>query len=300
MDRHQDLKRAARGILGLSLLVVAMSNSTVAQDASAVAAIKKLGGSVRRFGGNAIDLEVAFHLRGRKLTDKGLAHVASLPNVVSLNLRDTSITGAGLVHLKGLTKLHTLHLERTAVDDGGIAHLAGLANLEYLNLYATKVTDKSLAQLTRQKKLRYLYVWQTDVTEKGVVRLERALPGLKVSRGVDLSKLPATYSAKVAPSKPKGNLKWVAVASRDDAPEKSVSDGNTQVVFKNESKQRVKVYWIGFDGKLKLYSQLAPGGTHRQNTYAKNAWLITDDIDNPLGYFIAVTAESFAVIPAAK
>jgi hypothetical protein len=284
----------------MSLLFVAFSNARSAQNPATVNAIKKAGGTVRRFGGNATDLEVEFHLRGRKLTDKGLAHIVSLSNVVSLNLRDTSITGAGLVHLKGLAKLHTLHLERTAVDDAGIAHLSGLSNLEYLNLYATNVTDKSLAHLVRLQKLRCLYVWNTGVTEMGIVKLEKALPGLKVSRGVDLSKLPTKYPTKVEPAKPKGNLKWVAITSRDDAPENSISDGNTHIVFKNESKQRVKVYWIGFDGKLKLYSQLAPGGMHRQGTYAKNAWLITDDTDKPLGYFVAVTAESFAVIPSAK
>ena len=144
----------------------------------ALAAIKRIGGSVSSFGGNR---EVDFHLGGRALTDQGLAHAAALENVASLNLRDTKITGAGLVHLKGLAKLRELHLERTAVGDEGIENLAGLLNLEYLNLYKTKITDKSLAHLSGLKKLRRLYVWQTGVTDAGVGKLEQALPELKAT-----------------------------------------------------------------------------------------------------------------------
>ena len=88
--------------------------------------------------------DIQFQLRGRDLTDDGLADVARLGNVVELNLRDTKITSAGLVHLKGLAKLTRLHLERTNVGDEGIANLTKLTTLEYLNLYGTKITDKSL------------------------------------------------------------------------------------------------------------------------------------------------------------
>ncbi len=285
-------------LLGV-LLVAALGPSAWGADKTVdvKAKIEKLGGSVRPLDGESGALEVEFHLRGKQLTDDGLAHVAVLDNVASLNLRDTQITGAGLVHLKGLTSLRFLHLERTAVGDEGIEHLAGLTNLEYLNLYSTNITDKSLEHLTGLKKLTSLYVWQTGVTDEGVARLERALPDLKIVRGVDLSKLPDSFPSPEEKPKPKLSLKWVAISSRQDAPQRSENGINTQVFFENKSERRVKIYWITYAGDLKLYGELEPGGTRQQNTYARNAWLITDESEIPLGYFVVEEDEALAVIP---
>tara|TARA_Y100001934_G_C11848859_1_gene538654 strand:+ start:59 stop:601 length:543 start_codon:yes stop_codon:yes gene_type:complete len=146
-----------------------------ADDQVAIDSIKKNGGLVLPSPGGENHWDIQFQLRGRDLTDAGLADVAKLGNVVELNLRDTKITSAGLVHLKGLSKLTRLHLERTKVGDEGMANLAGLARLEYLNLYGTKISDKSLNHLAGLKKLRQLYVWQTDVTDDGIAELHDQL-----------------------------------------------------------------------------------------------------------------------------
>ena len=137
-------------LLGL-MLCAALPFGTQAADSATLAAIKKSGGLVLPYPGEGKQWEVEFHLRGRDLTDDGLAHVAALKNVVALNLRDTQITSAGLAHLRGLTKLRRLHLERTKIGDDGIANLVNLPDLEYLNLYATKITDKSLDQLAGRR-----------------------------------------------------------------------------------------------------------------------------------------------------
>lgn len=261
-----------------------------AADDTAVAAIEKLGGWVREVAVNTDVREVDFHLRGRALTDDGLVHVAKLKNVVLLHLKGTNITSAGLVHLKGLRQLRELHLEKTKVGDEGIIYLKDFANLEYLNLYATKVTDKSLEHLAGLKKLKRLYLWQTDVTDEGVAKLAKAIPALRIERGADIS----GWSVPV--NKPVGPLKWVA-ATRDAKPPKSRNGSNALVIFENQSDRRVKIYWVDYGGNLKLYGELNPGKTRNQNTYANNAWLITDDNDKPLGHFIAELAESRAVIP---
>ena len=145
-----------------------------ADDQVAIDSIKKNGGLVLPSPGGRNQWDIQFQLRGRDLTDDGLADVARLGNVVELNLRDTKITSAGLVHLKGLAKLTRLHLERTNVGDEGIANLTKLTTLEYLNLYGTKITDKSLDHLAGLKNLRQLYVWQTDVTDAGIAKFKKA------------------------------------------------------------------------------------------------------------------------------
>ncbi len=264
-------------------------------EEAAVAAIEKLGGKVRRVRKGA-GREVAFHLRGRKLTDAGLAHVAALKDVVSLNLRDTSITGAGLSHLGGLTGLRWLHLERTGIGDEGTEHLARLVNLEYLNLYGTKITDRALAHLEGLKKLKRLYVWKTGVTDAGVARLEKALPRLKIVRGVDLATLPDYVPPELDIPVPKEDLKWLPVADAREVP-KSQTGLNTLVIFQNKSSRLVKVVWISYGGEPKLYGLLEPGATREQNTYSRNAWLITDNNDRALGYFIVGTEVARAVIP---
>ena len=74
-----------------------------------------------------------------------------------------------------------------------------------------------------------------------------------------------------------------------------------EVVFENQSAQRIKLYWVSYAGPLKLYATLDPGATRRQNSYTDNTWLITDERDQPLGYFIIVEPEDcLAVIPKVK
>ena len=161
------------------------------------------------------------------------------------------------------------------------------------------VTDKSLQQLARSKRLAQLYVWQTDVTDKGVAQLKKSLPDLKVVRGLDLSKLPAEFPIEVAQPKPKLKLDWVVVSSRTEAPRRSENGINCTVWFENKSKQPINLYWISYgNGELVLYGVIDPGATREQNSYSRNAWLVTDENKQPLGYFIAKEDDSHAVIPS--
>ena len=112
--------------------------------------------------------------------------------MVWLNLRGTKVTDAGLAHLANIKSLTQLHLERTAVTDAGLAHLSGLENLEYLNLYGTQITDAGLAHLQNLKKLKKLYVWQTGVTKAGAEQLTASIPELYINRGADAEPGPPT------------------------------------------------------------------------------------------------------------
>ena len=294
MWRYLKLSTAGCGMLLATMLTAGLLPHAAADEKEALAAIKKIGGTVRQMASNRTDWKVEFHLGGRSLTDKDLAHVAALKDVASLNVRDTKVTSRGLVHLKGLTTLEWLPLERTGVDDEGIANLAGLVNLQYLNLYGTQITDKSLEHLASLKNLKRLYVWKTGVTDEGVAQLEKTLPDLKVVRGVDLSMIPKDPPSE--PEKPGTPVKWIAVSTVGEAP-KSENGDNTEVVFENKSNRTVKIYWVSYGNELKLYGELEPGKTRLQNTYANNTWLISDENDKPLGYFIVGPKKSLAVIP---
>ena len=277
-----------------SLLFLAMFSSGVsAQNPETLKSIKEFGGVVFPLSNG--ELEVEFHLRGRDLmTDEGLKLLPALGKVVSLNLRDTRITGAGLVNLKKLKGLRRLHLERTRVDDAGIAHLASLTQLQYLNLYGTGIGDEGLIHLEALKNLKQIYLWQTKVTAAGAKRLLKALPDLRLSRGVVLAELMATDKAKPKPE-PEEVLKWIPVG--DVKPPKSRPGSFIYVNFENKRKQTVKLYWVEYGGGLKLYGEIEAGATRRQTTYSDASWLVTDLSDKHLGHFRTGLKEAIAVIP---
>ena len=265
-----------------------------ADDQVAIDSIKKNGGLVLPSPGRENQWDIQFQLRGRDLTDDGLADVARLGNVVELNLRDTKITSAGLGHLKGLTKLTRLHLERTNVGDEGIANLTKLTTLEYLNLYGTKITDKSLDHLAGLKNLRQLYVWQTDVTDAGIANFKKALPAVSVVKGIDLSTIIPV--AKEEP-KPENDLKWLPEGGDEKPPAKSVTGEFIFVRFINERDKPVKLFWIDYGGKPKLYGVIEPGDQRRQSTYEGAVWMLADERDKPLGYFVTGREFARAIIP---
>ena len=265
-----------------------------ADDQAAIDSIKKNGGLVLPSPGGENQWDIQFQLRGRDLTDDGLADVARLGNVVELNLRDTKITSAGLVYLKGLAKLTRLHLERTNVGDEGIANLTKLTTLEYLNLYGTKITDKSLDHLAGLKNLRQLYVWQTDVTDAGIAKFKKALPAVSVVKGIDLSTIIPV--AKEEP-KPENDLKWLPEGGDEKPPAKSVTGEFIFVRFINERDKPVKLFWIDYGGKPKLYGVIEPGDQRRQSTYEGAVWMLADERDKPLGYFVTGREFARAIIP---
>ena len=265
-----------------------------ATDQSAIDSIKKNGGLILPSPGGETQWEIQFQLQGRNLKDNGLADVAKLGNVVELNLRDTKITSAGLMHIKGLSKLTRLHLERTNVGDEGIANLAGLVRLEYLNLYGTKISDKSLDHLVGLKKLRQLYVWQTEVTDAGIAKLKKALPDITIVKGIDLS---TVIPIKKEEPKPENDLKWLQEGGEEKPPAKSATGEFTIVRFINTRDKAVKLFWIDYGGKPKLYGVIEAGAERRQNTYEDAVWMVSNQRDMPLGYFVTGREFARAIIP---
>lgn len=193
MHRHP-LNKTTCLILGAALLAANLAAAAdqkgpaapSPEEKAAIAAIEKIGGTVRAVSANTDLKDVDFHLSGTSLTDEGLAQVKQLKSVVWLNLKGTKITDAGLANLAELKSLKRLHLELTGIGDAGMAHLAGLENLEYLNLYGTKVTDAGLKRIAGLKNLKKVYIWQTPVTDAAAAETMKARPGLQVIGAAEL------------------------------------------------------------------------------------------------------------------
>jgi mono/diheme cytochrome c family protein len=154
-----------------------------AAETGAISKLAASGIDARLIAVNLPWREASFRALGTNANDAAIAPVKDILSLVELNLAGTKITDAGLQNLAGLTNLLALHLELTGVTDAGLAHLKRLDHLTYLNLYGTSVTDKGLEQVKNLHNLKHLYLWQTKVSADGATDLQKAIPGVVISRG---------------------------------------------------------------------------------------------------------------------
>lgn len=135
-----------------------------------------LGVGVRPLTKDAPWLAVNARLAGESFGDEELAQLAPIAAAIHrLDLGGTKVTDAGLARLATMPALRQLRLDRTQITDEGLSHLTGLPRLESLNLHTTAVTDVGIATLAGLPKLRRLYVWQTAVTRDATAALAEAL-----------------------------------------------------------------------------------------------------------------------------
>ncbi len=111
------------------------------------------------------------------------------------------------------------------------------------------------------------------------------------------------YDPKAAPT-----FRWAKGLKRFDeyarlkwnvgkAPKSKVGRTSSWILFQNMTRQRLRFHWISYSGERKFYGNLPVGGMQPQRTYAGSAWLITDEKNNPLGYFLAKAGSARAVVP---
>lgn len=92
------------------------------------------------------------------------------------------IGDAGLKSVSSLVTLRKLYLRYTNVSDAGIEHVSRLPKLESLDLTGTDVPDASIPLFKRLTNLKKLWLRNTRVSDAGAEELEKAIPGLKVTR----------------------------------------------------------------------------------------------------------------------
>jgi internalin A len=145
-------------LVGAVMLLACLSGAARADEASAVKAVQKLGGTVTRDDKLPGKPVIGVHFNFKPVTDVGWKELADLKQLTTLNLTATAVTGAGLKELKDLKQLTSLYL------------------------YDTKVTDAGLKELKDLKQLTTVELTFTQVTDAGVADLQKALPGCKITR----------------------------------------------------------------------------------------------------------------------
>jgi hypothetical protein len=150
-------------VLTLTILAAGLAAAPPEKDKAtkeeerAIAAIKKLGGSVTRdskLPGNPV---IEVDLFRKETTDADLAHLKALPELRRLDLmghcedsKYNHLTNAGLKHLRDLHKLEHLNVSwHPGITDASIEHLEKLSNLKAVDLGETSVTEKGFKRLKR-------------------------------------------------------------------------------------------------------------------------------------------------------
>ena len=127
-------------------------------------------------------------LYNRKVTDRGVEHLKSLPSLRAVNLRkrdfdrkNPPITDAATVHLKAIRSLEQVSLCADGVTDEGVMNLAQLPRLKHLELpmphhldpksYLTPYTEKGIKELARVSSLEELFLAGPGVTDAAMAHI---------------------------------------------------------------------------------------------------------------------------------
>jgi Leucine-rich repeat (LRR) protein len=105
------------------------------------------------------------------LTDSAFAHLAGLTAIESLTLQGSKITGARLGVFCPLTRLSYLNLAGSLFDDDACRLLPQFPKLQFLDLSHTKITDAGLNSIAKISALRSLEVNDTAITDHGFAKL---------------------------------------------------------------------------------------------------------------------------------
>jgi len=120
----------------------------------------------------------------QRITDKGLQHLARMPQLRKLNLSEHPgrITDRGLEPLRHLSELRVFEMcWQAGVTDEGISNLRFCNQLEAVDLLGTHTGDAALAAVKGKSNLRFLKTGR-NVTDDGL-RLLHEFPAFKSWQG---------------------------------------------------------------------------------------------------------------------
>jgi len=175
--------KAMKWTATLLTLAACVGTSRAADEAEAVAALKKVGGTILHAENDPKKPVTTVYLPGDKVKDADLKQVATLTQLKVLKLDAAkNITDAGLKEIAGLKQLTDLGLGSTQVTDAGLKHLSEMKDLRLLNLNFTKVTDAGVKDIVMFTKLEGLGIFGTAITPEGLKKIQEALPKCKITK----------------------------------------------------------------------------------------------------------------------
>jgi Leucine-rich repeat (LRR) protein len=103
-----------------------------------------------------------------QITDEGMAAVKGWKKLKRLNLRGTKITDTTLEHLANVTTLESLDVGFAQITDVGLDRLTPLLNLKELTISGNKLTDVGLQALRQLSGLTSLSLGGSQRTDSGL------------------------------------------------------------------------------------------------------------------------------------
>ena len=70
----------------------------------------------------------------------------------------------------------------------------------------------------------------------------------------------------------------------------------TKIFFNNQASERVRVYWVDYEGRRKFYSEVEPGDSYTQDTYMTHPWVVTDTREHCIMLFRPAPGATLATI----
>ncbi|MEM9364979.1 MAG: hypothetical protein AAGD07_03210 [Planctomycetota bacterium] len=113
-----------------------------------------------------------------KITDQGVIHLSTLPNLTHLRLRESDVTDAGIDSLLSCKKLWILNLPHSRITRDGLAKLIELPRLSQLRIGSPVLTNDVCRTIAKMQQLRSLHLIGVPVTDEGLRELA-AMPRLE-------------------------------------------------------------------------------------------------------------------------
>jgi hypothetical protein len=165
----------------LGLLAPAMRRYATVQH------IRAYGGAVLNRG--VLDREAEWsvdfiNIAGKPILDDAtfvrIAPTLSQLPRLELLAAPSKLTESGLAVLATLSNLQCLSLAGTSFTDAGVNALTQSNSVAILDLSAAQLSDEALASLGKMRSLRYLLLEGSTVTQKGVQAFRVARPDVEV------------------------------------------------------------------------------------------------------------------------
>ncbi len=129
--------------------------------------------ALKTLAGTRID---SLNVGNTGIGDAGVGNLQGMESLVTLNLGGTRVTEAGLAHLATLVNLRILAI---VITDAGLPPIANLVHVEVLAIRG-EITDQGIQQLKLLKKLNSLDLVYTRVTTSGASELQKEIPQCRI------------------------------------------------------------------------------------------------------------------------